>query len=354
MYNLTGQNFINRIRSFYPNLKVASGGSEVVCRCPYCGDSKDPKHAHLYIKVPQSEEELSFYDCKKCPAFGVVGIDFLRKLGCEDTSLLVEITKHNSEVMNLPKYKSIKQIDIYPLNIGYIREEPLNIAKLAYINERIGSNFTISDLSSLKIFLNLYDIININNLELTRHQMTCNDLDKWFIGFISYDNSFAGLRKVTNRELYKSINKRYINYTLVNKTDDAKNFYVIPTMIDILNPVPVKIHLAEGQFDILSIFYNLNNCNREQNIYIACGGKSYSQALEFILLETGIINYDVHYYPDKDVTDEYFFNDVQSKVQLLPANINIHRNIYPGEKDYGVPMNKIIDSVKVIYETQVY
>lgn len=354
MYNLTGQNFINRIRSFYPNLKVASGGSEVVCRCPFCGDSKDLKHAHLYLSVPQNEEELSFYHCKRCPAHGVVDIDFLRKIGCEDTSLLVEVSKHNSEVFNLPKYKSIKQIDIYPLNLGYVREDPLNIAKLKYINDRIGSNFSISDLASLKIFLNLYDIINSNHLELTRHQMTCDDLDKWFMGFISYDNSFAGLRKLTNRELYKSINKRYINYILVNKPDDAKNFYVIPTMIDILNPTPVKIHLAEGQFDILSIFYNLNKCNRTQNIYIACGGKSYAQALEFILLETGIINYEVHYYPDADVTDEEFFKSTQRVVQLLPSNIIIHRNTYPGEKDYGVPMNKINDTVRVIYESQAY
>lgn len=354
MYNLTGQNFINRIRSFYQNIKVASGGTEIVCRCPFCGDSKDPNHAHLYLSVPQSEEDISQYHCKKCPAHGIVDVDLLRRIGCEDTSLLVEVSKHNSEVFKLPKYKSIKQIDVYPLNMNYIRQDPLNEAKLNYINNRIGSNFSISDLASLKIFLNLYDIINANNLELTRHQITCDDLDKWFIGFISYDNSFAGLRKLTNRELYKSINKRYINYTLVNKTNTAKNFYVIPTMIDILSLEPVKIHLAEGQFDILSIFYNLNNCNRNQNIYIACGGKSYAQALEFILLETGIINYEIHYYPDKDVTDSDFFKSTQQKVNLLPANIYIHRNMYPGEKDYGVPMNKITDTVKVIYESQVF
>ena len=354
MYNLTGQTFINRFRSFYPNLKVASGGSEIVCRCPFCGDSKDLKHAHLYISVPQNEEELSQYHCKRCPAHGIVDINLLRKIGCEDTSLLVEVSKHNSEVFKLPKYKSIKQIDIYPLNMNFIRQSSLNNAKLEYINNRIGSNFSISDLPSLKIFLNLYDIINQNKLELTRHQMICDDLDKWFMGFISYDNSFSGLRKLTERELHGSINKRYINYTLVNKTNDAKNFYVIPTSIDITNPSPVKIHLAEGQFDILSIFYNLNNCNRNQNIYIACGGKSYAQALEFILLETGIINYEVHYYPDKDVTDNDFFKTVQTKVQLLPANIIIHRNMYPGEKDYGVPMNRIIDNIKVINESQIF
>lgn len=354
MYDLISQNFINRFKLFYPNIKTASGGTELVCRCPFCGDSKDPNHAHLYISVPNSEEDLSFYHCKKCPSHGVVDIDFLRKIGCEDINLLVEIDRHNSEVFKLPKYKSIKQIDVYPLNINYIREDSLNKAKLEYINNRIGSNFSITDLASLKIFLNLYDIININRLDLTRHKMVCDDLDKWFMGFISYDNSFAGMRKLTNRELYKTVNKRYINYALVDKINDSKNFYVIPTVIDVLNINPVKIHLAEGQFDILSIFYNLNNCNKNQNIYIACGGKSYVQALEFILLETGIINYEVHYYPDKDVTDEEFFRSTQRRIQLLPSNIIIHRNMYSGEKDFGVPMNKINDNIKVIYETQVF
>jgi len=351
MYNLTGRNFINRIKSFYPNLKVASGGAEIVVRCPFCGDSKDLKHAHFYISVPISEEELSFYDCKRCPAHGVFDADVLRQIGCDDTNLLVELSKHNNEVLELPKYKSLKQVDVYPLKIGYTRNNPLNDAKLKYINDRIGSDFSIEDLSKLKIFLNLYDIIKSNNLELTRHEMVCNDLDKWFMGFVSYDNSFCGMRKLTNRELYRTVNKRYINYDLINKTTDAKNFYVIPTMVDVYDPCPVNIHIAEGQFDILSIFYNLNSCNSKQNIYIACGGKSYTQALQFVLLETGIINYTIHYYPDKDVSDREFFGSTQSKIQLLPCDIFIHRNVYDGEKDFGVPKDRIKDYITSIRET---
>ena len=255
---------------------------------------------------------------------------------------------------SLPKYKSLKKINIYPLKWNLIRKDPNNQIKLDYINKRIGSNFTIFDLAKVKIILNLYDVININHLELTRHQMVCNDLDKYFMGFISFDNSYCGLRKVTNKELHNAVNKRYINYSLVNKTDDRKNFYVIPTRIDILDPAPVKIHIAEGQFDILSIYYNLNQCNDYQNIYMACGGKSYSQALEFILTESGIINYEIHFYPDRDVTDNEFYYDVLRRVELLPGDIYIHRNVFNGEKDFGVPKARIIDSVRVIKDAQVF
>lgn len=354
MYTLVGQNFINAIKSIVPTAKVASGGKEIVIRCPFCGDSKNLRHAHFYISVPQSQEDISLYQCKRCPNKGIISDELLRRIGCNDSNIMIEITKHNAEVMSLPKYKSLKKINIYPLRWNLIRKDPNNQFKLDYINRRIGYNFTIFDLAKVKIILNLYDVINVNQLELTRHQMVCNDLDKYFMGFISFDNSYCGLRKVTNKELHNAVNKRYINYSLVNKTDDRKNFYVVPTRIDILDPTPVKIHIAEGQFDTLSIYYNLNQCNDYQNIYMACGGKSYSQALEFILTESGIINYEIHFYPDRDVSDNEFYYDVLRKVQLLPGNIYIHRNTFSGEKDFGVPRERIVDSVRVIKDAQVF
>lgn len=350
MFNYVGDKFISMVKSFYPTAKSASGGREVQVRCPFCGDSRDPRHGHFYISVPRSQDELSFYHCKKCPNHGILTDDVLRRLGCTDSSALIEIIKHNTEVMNMPRYKSLKQIDVYPLKYGYIRQDDINASKIDYINRRIGANFGYDDLAKMKIILNLYDVLNQNQLELTRHQMITNDLDRYFIGFISYDNSYCGMRKTTDKELYRAVNKRYINYSLIEKQSDSKNFYVIPSNFNILDPTPVKIHMAEGQFDILSIFYNLCGCNTYQNIYIACGGKSYSQALEFILTETGVINYETHYYPDSDVSDDDFFYDVTRKIQLLPTDICIHRNGYVGEKDFGVPKDRIKDYLKVIHE----
>lgn len=354
MFHLTGQNFINMIKSITPEAKVASGGKEVVIRCRFCGDSKNQNHAHFYISVPYGQDEISQYHCKKCPNSGIVTDELLRKIGCNDSNVLVEIARHNAEVLSLPKYRTLKKINIYPLRWDLIRKTELNQFKLDYINGRIGSNFTYAHLVKYKIFLNLYDIINPNRLDLTRHELTCNDLDENFIGFISYDNSYCGLRKVTDKKLHPSLNKRYINYSLVNKTDDKKNFYVIPTEIDVLDPTPVKIHIAEGQFDILSIFYNLNQCNTKQNIYIAGGGKSYTQALEFILEETGIINYEVHYYPDKDVTYDDLYRSTLGRISYLPCDKYIHRNIFDGEKDFGVPISRIKDSVQVIKDINVF
>ena len=349
MYECVGQNFINMIKSVYPAAKIAAGGSELVVRCMLCGDSKNLRHAHMYLKVPMSNSEISLYHCKKCNSQGIVDDEFLRKLGCYDPNVLVAVAKHNAEVFKLPQYKQMKAVDIYPLRYPQIEDNKFNRLKLKYINERIGSNFNYNDLIRLKIFVNLLDVIGLNRLELTRVEDICRQLTTHFIGFISYDNSFAIMRRVFNNNLIKNINLRYVNYNIIPKQDDSKRFYIIPTTIDILNPTPVNIHIAEGVFDILSIYYNLNNCNNSQNIYIVSGGKSYYQALEFILKETGLINYIIHLYPDNDVNNYELNRLIKFRINKLPTTIIVHRNVYKGEKDYGVPKSHIKDSV-IVYE----
>jgi len=350
MYNLIRQEFIEMVRSFYPSVKVASGGTEIVVRCMLCGDSENRNHAHMYISVPQNYDEIPFYHCKKCNASGIVDDIFLRKLGCEDSRVLIDLLKHINDIKRSPKYSKLYQVDIYPLKNQFISNQAWNQPKLDYINKRIGSSFSIQDLIQLKIFLNIGDIIVQNDLLLTRHESIVKALHEHFIGFISYDNSYCILRKYDNAELYQSINKRYVNYNLISKNDNNKDFYVIPTTIDIQSTTPVKIHIAEGVFDILSIFYNLNRCNNTQNIYISASGKSYSQALSFILKETRVINYELHIYPDNDVSDYSLKKLMLNSIAALPTDIYIHRNIYTGEKDYGVPLSRITDSVEVIYE----
>ena len=352
MYNLIGQNFIDMIRSFYPEAKTASGGTEILIRCTLCGDSKNQHHAHMYISVPQNFNDIPLYHCKKCNSSGIVDDIFLRKLGCDDSRVLVDLLKHINDIKKSPKYARMYQMDIYPLKNQFVSDQYWNQSKIEYINNRIGSKFTLQDLLNLKIFLNLGDILYQNNLQGTRHENILMGLHEHFVGFISYDNSYCILRKYDDVELYQSINKRYINYNIINKNDSNKDFYVIPTSVDIQSVVPIKIHIAEGVFDILSVYYNLNHCNSIQNIYISASGKSYAQALSFILRETRAVNYEIHIYPDNDVDNYSLKGLILKSITLLPADIYIHRNRFNGEKDFGVPLNRIIDSFEVINEKQ--
>jgi hypothetical protein len=154
------------------------------------------------------------------------------------------------------------------------------------------------------------------------------------------------MRCITNHKdnrINFKVRKRYINYKLVNKDDQSRDFYVIPTKIDITHHI--KIHISEGAFDILSIYVNLNRFNNIDNIYIASGGKSYRHALEFILCELGIVDYEVHVYVDKDVSDREFYRIFAKSCIALPVDIYIHKNMKDGEKDYGVSIDRIIDSI---------
>ena len=67
MFHNISTYLINNIRPF---AKYASGGSEINCRCPYCGDSIDQRKGHLYIKnVPG--HVFQFY-CQKCNTSGYI------------------------------------------------------------------------------------------------------------------------------------------------------------------------------------------------------------------------------------------------------------------------------------------
>ena len=113
------------------------------------------------------------------------------------------------------------------------------------------------------------------------------------------------------------------------------------------NPDPIKIHIGEGPFDILSVFYNLRNMNKTHNIYAAIGGKSYVNILKLFIQDLGLINVEFHIYIDNDISD-WDIHNIYEYMNIFNLNIFIHRNIYPGEKDFGVPLSKIREQITLL------
>ena len=341
-----GEEFISTLKSFIPDIKTVSGRTEMVTRCRFCGDSRNPRHAHLYIKVPQTDDDISLYECKKCKVSGLVNDKFLRSYGCNDSKILVEMVQHINRYMRSPKFVSLrleKHFDIYN---NYISNIPLAEDKLKYINTRLGCNINISQAHALKIFFHLNDIIKNNNFKPTRDYSVIRDLSNHFLGFISHDNTMCILRKYDDSYVQDNVNKRYINYRFSSTLEDTKTYYVIPTTIISSDINPVKVHVTEGVFDILSIYINLNNMNNVNNIYIAAGGKSYYQAIQYILEYSGLINFEFHLYPDNDVDDSEFEWLTIRHLRYLNSNIFIHRNTFPNMKDYGVSLNYIKEYIR--------
>ncbi len=331
-------------RHIKPWSRLVSGNRELNCRCFYCPDSDDTRHGHFYINVDLSKDEPSYFYCQKCHVKGIVTSQKLLEWNIYDANLALDITKYNKRILSLPTNLKYNNKYIYNINNYKITEDNLSLYKLNYINNRLGINLSYKDCIEKKIVLNLRDILNPNNLQYTRHPNIIDQLDANFLGFLSYDNAFINMRNLGLKEVYHTIDKRYVNYNIFDKYDNTTKFYIIPNKLDILKPV--EVHITEGPFDILSVLYNLHNGKLGNNIYGAATGSSYMGMLKFIMLNMKIPGMIIHFYPDNDI-DDYKISRIKNDLRIY-NNIYIHRNLYPGEKDFGVRKEKIDEGIIVI------
>lgn len=322
------------------NAKVVAGGKEIIKRCHICGDSKDPTSRHMYIGMKNG---LIVYNCFKCQAGGVVDGKFLRDLGTFDTNMISMVNKNNQSNSVYSEYTEKRRFIKNSSPILTYREAPETLKKVDYISRRLGRQFTLDELARLKIVLNLYDYLNANKVNsLTRDRNVCDQIDQFFLGFLSADNAYINMRKlVPDGKLINTIDHRYVNYNIYGLQDNSRRYYIIPSSI---NPMSkINIHIAEGGFDILGVYYNTNS-DKSNSIFASIGGKSYIGLVKFFIVEYGFINFDLHIYVDNDV-DNYEIMKISSLLKPYGICIYLHRNTYPGEKDYGVSADRITDSI---------
>ena len=224
----------------------------------------------------------------------------------------------------------------------------LDLEKLDYINNRLGINLTIEQALKDKIVFNLLYFLYYNGInKINVSDKELNAISNYFIGFLSMDNSSIIFRNCSNKKMeLESLKKRYKKYQIVGDEEDISliKYYCIPTIIDPLSLNPINIHVAEGPFDILSICYNLNKNNRDNHIYIAAGGKGYFGAVKSIIdilkLSPNMI---IHIYPDNDVDDNKLKLYLKRFIEInIP--VYLHRNVFSGENDFGVRLDRIIDN----------
>lgn len=343
MNNELYKNFLlNRI----PTANTASGGKVVNCRCFYCPDGKNPKSKHFYISIPQSADEPSLYYCHKCLSSGIVTHNTLIDWGIYDEKIALMITEHNKNCRRYVKNAGYFNDSIYNLNNDNTTIDETSEIKRRYLCERLGLDLSYDYLRKMKIVLNLYDLFKSNNINTyTRDKNIVSQLSNNFIGFLSIDNAFLNMRRVCDEGLvYKTIDKRYINYKIFDKFNTEQRFYTIPTSVNILQPDPIKIHIAEGPMDILSIYENLRN--REEGIYSSIGGSNYKSQVLYFLRRFKLPYTEIHLYPDNDKQGSN--NKIKwicKTLSPLRSKFYIHRNMYPNEKDFGVPKDKIDEKI---------
>ena len=336
----------NYLLSAIPSAKLASGGTVINCRCFECGDSQNIKSAHLYISIPQDNEKPSLYYCHKCGAAGVVNHTTLIKWGIFDPEIATSLTNFNKQLSRSSKFKKYFDTSRHQIRHSYTTINDDSEIKLHYMCNRLGYQFSYQELQDLKITLNLIDLLEENNISrLTRDQNIVRELDKYFIGFISLDNAFLNMRRICDEGIVNpSIDKRYINYKIFDKLDTSERFYTIPANINLNDPNRIKLHIAEGPFDILSIYLNLRN--KEPGIYTSVSGNNYLNLIMNFLINMQLPNIELHIYPDNDKFGT--IERIRKIINQIPDKsipVFIHRNNHPGEKDFGVSLDRIEEAV---------
>jgi hypothetical protein len=331
-----------------PGAKLVSGGSHINCRCRECPDSRNINSAHMYISIPKNNNEPSLYYCHKCNCKGIVKHTTLIDWGIFDKDIAMELDTLNKIVAKNPKYKGLTSFSAYNLYNDYTNIDEVSEYKRKYICDRVGVDLSYKDLQDLKIILNISDLFRTNRItHYSRADNILEDVDKYFLGFISIDNGFINMRRTIDEgKLYKSIDKRYINYQIFDKDITTHRFYTIPTTVN-LNQGPVKLHISEGPFDILSVYLNCRH--REPGVYTCIAGNNYSNIINFFTTNFMMPFVELHFYPDNDkYGTNNRINYILDHILDPVMSAYIHRNTYSGEKDFGVPATRIAESIQRI------
>lgn len=326
-----------------PYAKESSDSSQILVRCPFCGDSeKHNDSTHFSIKIETNNKEPLLYQCfqpsSKCGAKGILTADVLQKLGCNDMSVLLELSAYNKTISkSLDKFSGRRKKEYRIFNM----HNSVNKRKIKYINARLGLELEPADLKKLKIQLSLYDYLKINSIkDLAFNERYCNALNEYTIGFISMYDDYIICRDITKEKLMK---KRYINYSIRGTSDilDTK-IYTIPTEIDLLSPKPTIINVAEGAFSILGVYHgtNIDRYNDNNKIFSANCGTGYYGTISSLCRQYGLTNNIINIFSDSEIP----VKEYEKLYRRLIKHMNIveFKVIYNEKKeDFGYPANEI-------------
>ena len=318
-----------------------SGQTNWVTRCPYCGDSRNILHGHFSIKIDMNSDSIMLARCFRCNESGIITSQTMEDLG---VPLSIEDAKA-LDVLNRPNSKST-----------YARQKPLkykvpvlinpvdNKIKLDYLNERLGIEFTPEMIQESKIILSIMDFFSENKIRIPDHinPRMIKLIEENYVGFLSANNNKITFRRVVNNDQLS----RYIKISIDPYNTSPNNFYSIKNPgIDLLYTTPVHVHIAEGTFDIISIKYNLIHDPSQIHLFFASCGYNFGTIIKWLIYMGINTDLYIHLYSDNDKSDE-------EDMRVLNSGINkywidhayIHRNMYQGEKDFGVPANRINES----------
>jgi hypothetical protein len=348
------QQLVDRLRAMlhliFPEAKDVRSNTQVTINCPICKQQGDPDYnRHMYISLGSDDKPPMFNCFRRSGHSGLLTLSNLEQLSNYsqyiDTDLMKSIEILNKRNAQFNGYRSIKN---NKANLFIPKQEYSKISnellqhKLNYLSNRLGIPFTYKMCMSDKIILSLYDFLRVNRIpNLTQEKYICDILDQYFLGFLTTNNTSIILRNTITKDI--SIPKRskihdirYLSYKVYPNAETG--YYIMPSECDILKPI--EIHLAEGAFDIISVCYNLMGNDRVNKIYSSVGSKAYINLMKYFMVNLGLIDVVFHVYIDSTIEKD-ILEEISYYMKPLGIDVYIHINTFKGEKDFGVPKDRI-------------
>lgn len=315
---------------------IKQGDEYIYVRCPICGDSlkhNDKCHCSIWIR----ENTPLIYHCWICESSGIVDENFLRLMHISDNQLMNNLSAYNRIVINKnsQRLKFLSSTNSRDLIIPDLKGGNNTTLKKLYLYKRLGVEFDNELIKRLRIIFSIKDFLFANSLSLlNRFRNTVTYLDMNYIGFLASSKDNINFRDITGQSKL-----RYIRYSLYENMPIKERMYIIPNRVDLMEK-EIHLHVAEGVFDILGIYFHVMNRDDKNNIYVAVGGSAYKRVIRYFLRKGFISNLVLNIYSDND-KNVYFYKKLIKEYGLFLKGVHLFYNNMNGEKDFGVTKDKI-------------
>jgi len=347
-------------KHFTVSKKSNERSSEIIIKCPYCGDKTDDLHRltghyHMYINA-----ETGQFHCFLCNASGSVNKlvrDFKSSFDVSDLITLSSIYSFPSDNI-ISQSSTITTPENYKKNYDFENYIKNVLFKFSNMSDKNITNFLLNrisisghdNLQYLKYLTDNKVIFALKKIKFTEKYMYRN-VNKSIYSIIQNNNTFAIPENpyFNGIQLYLPIHTnlpKYINFKIdkdVNTYNYIGNYHN-----------PKQIYIVEGIFDALKL-YNILSMNKDVGIVVLAGKTKVNNVITFLSSLKININFVTYYFGlDSDVEyDEYLGLIKQFKqdysIDFTKINVLVWNTSY-NVKDLGeiVSVDQYNDVIKIV------
>lgn len=344
---------------------------EHIFKCPFCGDSDNPYHGHLYV----SPEGLM--NCYKCEMKGTVNrllnifvsTKYHCNLGIDPSKSYKQYSTRVTKQLRLDTTdfeRHIAEISMKPKLVPYfditksLETYPIYMVKDNYMNERIiGEDkhllpiwYKTNVTQQLCTYYSEYFMSKLLQCDIITNPSLCNEYimnRRTSILFLGYNRTLNIFKNDSEDAKYFKI-KKNIYYG----EDSDRDFFIIINQNKYINGFTdlykqdfLNVYFAEGVFDALNLY--LHNpkyiTGVIPDIIVATGSKvSYPSALYYIL-DTFMKPIVSHNFLDPDIDFKKFINRYARLKRVYRSTICYQNGIF----DYGDMRKDRLDNIKICW-----